>query len=475
PTNKFVGETSVTPVFVDQELRVPVDVSDYPKQFKDPLLPTKIPVTVHLPTQAISSGWIEDADVDRPGIQIGKSDVLITKFDKTKRAEYEGVKLPLAVSVAGIPRAYRFIVSSAGTTAIAGGGEQGARIFINLLKPQTGTILLGNKDELSLEVAVDARNFDKAGGDWRWEEDSKKWVPDESRGIWRIKSQLVNEGDEFNPQIDSDDTRIYWSFKRRISLQSLKNGVWKLQPSVSAYPVPDSRIQQFLKRRGRFQFIAVLTKDGEEIARDSVRLAIDDDKPVAKLDVASGKHDVRKPLSLTLQSQDKESGIGHVVVWIDKNSNQKLDKNEDIFERHYDPNELVAVRSDNISLQPAELPTKVEKFVILATVTNGANLSETTEAEIILDSQSVAAAVKPKTGALKVTFSNSRGIATVVTVEGPKKNSQRTKNTSVTFGELPPGDYKILVVQGSQVIKEGMANTEVKVGRTSSVVVTLKF
>ena len=475
PADKFVRQGSLKPVFVNQELTVPLYVSDYSEDGNriDPLLPEKIPIKVHLPSDAISNNWVEDPDLERPGVQIGKMTVLTTKFDKTKRAEYEaeGVKLPLAVSVAGIPRAYRFLISNIESKPISGG--QGARIFINVLKPQSGMILLANKDELSLEVAVDAPGFDREGGQWRWDKIGKQWLPNQGRGNWVITSQLVSDGDQFNPQVDGDATRISSSLKRSVALQSLKGGVWTLQPSLSAYPISQARIQQFLKRRGWLRFIAVLTKDGEEIARDSVRFAIDDSEPEAELAGPSGKHDARKPLQLSLQAMDKQSSIRNVVVWLDQNLNEKLDKNEDVFERHYNPLEPGTTRSDTIIIQSALLPRKVEKFVVKATVTNGANIPMTTETEIVLEANSVTAAAAPKTGQLKVTFKNSRGINTVVAIEGAKKEKKATKGTSVDFGELPAGQYKINVVQGRQVVKKGSADAEIKVGKTTFAAVNL--
>ena len=437
----------------------------------DVLLPKKISVELSLPDSLRNT--LTDTALGG-SVAEGQQFTLSFALPKNWSDQARERNWNLALDVAGLPHAHRWRIEPSGNVTPVSG--QPPQLEIRLLLPpaepkapaRLEPVIRKGKESLRLQFQVDATELDRTEG----------------TGDWTLSYTVVREAEAgYEPTPLQHSWRLFSSVQRHVWLEAIQGGVWTLRTSANDYekeePEPEIR-----GLSGRFQVQATLTRAAQPqqaLATAKLRFAIDDDAPPA-LDVkglSSEPHLTNKDLSFRIDASDLESGIQRVVFGFDKNGDKLLQEDEEAL----DERSLIGLDNPKVAwpviVGKAKLP-KLEKDEetrhLIVQARNGFGTVATRVVPITFRKPVVVLPKKSTTGTLVVNLKVSRGAKSTIQISGPAARLEETKEDTVTFTDLPAGQYQINVKVNYAVIgrkEAGEAKFDVKVGETTTANVPL--
>ena len=427
-------------------------------------LPEKIPVELSLPDSLRNS--LADYTLSgsaAAGQQLTLSFALPKNWSDQARDE----KWSLALDVAGLPHAHRWRIEPSGSVTPVSGQPPQLDIRLRLppaepkAPPRLEPVIRKGKESLHLQFQVDATELDRTEG----------------TGDWSLSYTVVREVEAGNqPTPLQHSWRLFSSVQRHVWLDAIQAGAWKLRTAANDYEQlePEAEIRGM---SGRFQVQAALTRAAQPqqpLATAKLRFAIDDDAPPA-LEVKGVSTEPRltdKDFAFRIEAADPESGIQRLVYGFDKNADKQLQEDEELLE------ERSSIGLDNpkvgwpIIISKAKMP-KLEKDEetrhLIVQARNGLGAVATRVVPVTLRKPVVVLPKKLTTGALTVNLKVSRGAKCNIQLSGPAARLEETSEDSVTFSDLPAGQYQINVKVNYAVLgrkESGEAKIDVKLGET---------
>ena len=464
---KFIDEPQ--PIIRDD--RFTLDLARRAASTEDVLLPKKIPVELSLPDSLRNT--LTDYTLGGP-VAVAQQLTLSFALPKNWSDQARDRNWNLALDVAGLPHARRWRIEPSGNVTPVSG--QPPQLDIRLLLPppepkalpRLEPVVRKGKESLRLQFQVDATELDRT----------------EETGDWNLSYSVVREAETGNePTPLQHSWRLFSSVQRHVLLDAIQGGVWKLRTQANDYDKeePESEIRGL---SGRFQVQATLTRAAQPqqaLATAKLRFAIDDDAPpaleVKGLPNAGEVRSAEKDLSFRIEAADMESGIQRLVFGFDKNGDKLLQEDEEAIEER----SLIGLDNPKVGwpvivgrLKLPKLEKDEETRHLIVQARNGLGAVATRVVSITF--KKAALPKKLTTGTLVVNLKVSRGAKSTIQLSGPEARLEETKAESVTFTDLPAGQYQINVKVNYAVIgrkEAGEAKVEVKVGETMTTNVPL--
>lgn len=462
---KFIDEPQ--PIIRDD--RFTLNLARRAASAEDVLLPKKILVELSLPDSLRNT--LTDYTLGGP-VAVGQQLTLSFALPKNWSDQARDRNWNLALDVAGLPHAHRWRIEPSGNvTPVSGQPPQlGIRLLLPPAEPKAPArlepVIRKGKESLRLQFQVDATELDRTDG----------------TSDWTLSYTVVREAEAGNePTPLQHSWRLFSSVQRHVLLDAIQGGVWKLRTQANDYDKEELE-SEIRGLSGRFQVQAALTRAAPPLAIVAkLRFAIDDDAPPA-LDVKGLNNQpsfADKDLSFRIEASDLESGIQRVVFGFDKNGDKQLQEDEERLEEQ----SFVGLENPRVAwpviVGKAKLPTmekdeEIRHLIVQAR--NGLGAVATKVVPITLQKPVVVVPKKSTTGTLVVNLKLSRGAEASIQLNGPKVDAKKTKSDTITFEELPAGQYQISVKVNYAVtgLKEtGDARIDVKVGETATANVPL--
>lgn len=464
--SKFISEPQ--PVIRDDRLTLELERRQATSE--DVLLPKKIPVELSLPDSLRSA--VTDYTLGGP-VAVGQKLTLSFGLPKNWSDQARDRNWSVALDVAGLPHSYRWRIEPSGVVTPVTG--QPPQLNIRLLlpvddpkaPPRLEPVIRKGKESLHLQFQIDATELDRT----------------EETGDWTLAYTIIRETDAGNePTPLQHSWRLFSSIQRHVLLDNVQAGVWKIRTQAENYETNEAE-SEIRGLSGRFLVQATLSRSSAPslpLASASFRFAIDDDA-LPSLEVKGLTTDPRSPdkdVALRVEATDLESGIQRLVYGFDKNGDKQLQEDEELLEEHTyigieNPKVIWPVIVPRSKIAPLTKDEETRNLIVQAR--NGLGTVATRVIPVTFKK-----AMLPKkltTGTLVVNLNISRGASSTIQLSGPEARREvDTKAESVTFAELPPGQYEIKVNTNYAVIgrkDEGTAKVEVKVGQTTTAKVTL--
>ncbi len=462
---KFIGEPQ--PIIRDD--RLTLDLERRPAAAEDVLLPVKIPVELNLPDSLKNT--LSDYTLGGP-VAVGQRLTLSFALPKNWSDQARDYNWNLALDVAGLPHAYRWRIEPTGIVSPISGQPPQVNIRLVLppgdskTLPRLEPVVRKGKEPLRLQFQVDSTELDRT----------------EESGDWILAYTVVRETETGSePTALQNSWRLFSSVRRHVLLEGIQGGTWKLRTSAENYEREDSEAE-IRGLSGRFQVQATLARAGQPslaLATAKLRFAIDDDGPPS-LEVKGVTNEARltdKDFSFRIEAADLESGIQRLAVGFDANGDKQLQDDEELIEQQ----SFVGLDNPRVTwpvvLARSKLP-KIEKDEetrqLIVQARNGLGTVATRVYPVTFRKPMLPS--KLTTGTLVVKLTVSRGAQSTVQISGPASRVEETKADSLTFTELPAGQYQITVKVNYAVIgrkDNGEAKVDIKVGETTTVKVPL--
>lgn len=421
PANRLVtigqGRTGALPVFQDLNLSVLVQrVSPV-----DPLLPEAVPVELELP-QAMAE-LPGNKDLTEPALAIGPPRELSVRFHEQVRGVLDRREYEVALSVGGLPHAFRWDVRH----QLAARPKTGNVPWVKIAGPRNGQVFKQG-DALPVRLQVDSTQLDLVG----------------ANEPWRLRYELVRKGGLAGGG-QTNDWTLYSSLDKTISLRGVKGGVWEFATSVADW---NDQIAT-TGRSGHFELHAKLFPNGGTVAlaQDTIEIAIDSEQsPPAQPRFLGAPREFLvngRALRVAAQVEDAESGISEVTAGIDLNGDNALAKDEILVQETY-RNPIEQTRRQIVIVVPPEImPEKESEHAILVTAKNGLGVAPPDPGKHVVRFK-----YPPKIGTLVVRLKNLGIRQPTITLTGPAPSKQsRTlnRNDQIRVPGLLAGEYEVEV------------------------------
>ena len=290
-----------------------------------------------------------------------QGETLYVEFDESDLDRLAG-PWPIGLKVNGYPRAFSWTLEHGFPAATRPAG-------LRVIAPQKGPIFeKGSRDKPGrLLFDINSPELDRQNRRDPWQLDTGRTIR------YRFAARdpkLVSPSGLF---------ALRYPVHKRFDLVGLsKTGAWEIRRRVDDHHIVAAGDIRFPTRPGRYSLEAVLeTGDRTTFQAPPMEIGIDTarSKPRVAITGVAGRFELGPDFKVEVTADDAESGIRQLAVGFDTDKDGKLAEKEILATRQLAGTDILTTSRVTLTLPAAKIPQAVGKHELLASATNGINVS----------------------------------------------------------------------------------------------------